>query len=129
MLRVAGELADGTVTWLAGPRTLGEHVVPSMGLGKRVIAGLPVCVTAAEASVRQRISADFALAAQSPEYRAVFEREGVAGAGEVAVAGDEDSVVTQLGRLRDAGVTEFFFSPQGSPAEQRRTIEVLAEFT
>ena len=28
MLRVTGELADGTITWLAGPRTLEEHIVP-----------------------------------------------------------------------------------------------------
>ncbi|MEV6901313.1 hypothetical protein [Amycolatopsis sp. NPDC051372] len=69
------------------------------------------------------------MAARSPEYRAVFDREGVAGAGDVALVGDEDAVATQLGRLRDAGVTEFFFSPQGSLAEQRRTITVLAEFT
>ncbi|WIX79779.1 TIGR03564 family F420-dependent LLM class oxidoreductase [Amycolatopsis carbonis] len=131
MLRVAGELADGTVTWLAGPRTLGEHVVPSITTAStrspRVVAGLPVCVTADENGVRARISADFALAAQSPEYRAVFDREGVTGAGDVAVVGDEDAVASQLGRLRDAGVTEFFFSPQGSVAEQRRTVEVLSE--
>src|SRR4051794_33586601 len=31
MLRLAGELADGTVTWMAGPRTLAEHVVPAIG--------------------------------------------------------------------------------------------------
>ncbi|MEV0065077.1 TIGR03564 family F420-dependent LLM class oxidoreductase [Amycolatopsis sp. NPDC050768] len=129
MLRVARELADGTVTWLAGPKALGEYVVPSIGKAARVIAALPACVTAKESGVRARISADFALAARSPEYRAVFDREGVAGAGDVAVVGDEDAVTTQLGRLRDAGVTEFFFSPQGSAAEQQRTVEVLAEFT
>jgi F420-dependent oxidoreductase-like protein len=29
MLRAAGELADGAVTWMAGPRTLGDHIVPA----------------------------------------------------------------------------------------------------
>ena len=28
MVQAAGELADGVVTWLAGPRTLGEQIVP-----------------------------------------------------------------------------------------------------
>jgi alkanesulfonate monooxygenase SsuD/methylene tetrahydromethanopterin reductase-like flavin-dependent oxidoreductase (luciferase family) len=30
MLKVAGELADGTITWMTGPRTLAEHIVPSI---------------------------------------------------------------------------------------------------
>src|ERR1035438_2163225 len=30
MVQAAGELADGVVTWLAGPRTLGEHIVPQL---------------------------------------------------------------------------------------------------
>ncbi|MGB3444352.1 MAG: TIGR03564 family F420-dependent LLM class oxidoreductase, partial [Actinophytocola sp.] len=29
-LRVAGELADGTLPFLAGPRALGEHIVPAI---------------------------------------------------------------------------------------------------
>lgn len=29
-LRVTGELADGTLPYLAGPRTLGEHIVPAI---------------------------------------------------------------------------------------------------
>ncbi|MDX6335953.1 MAG: hypothetical protein QOG05_3293, partial [Streptosporangiaceae bacterium] len=30
MVQAAGELADGVVTWLAGPRTLGEQIVPRL---------------------------------------------------------------------------------------------------
>jgi alkanesulfonate monooxygenase SsuD/methylene tetrahydromethanopterin reductase-like flavin-dependent oxidoreductase (luciferase family) len=30
MLKVAGELADGTVTWMVGAKTLSSHIVPSM---------------------------------------------------------------------------------------------------
>ncbi|QRP45199.1 TIGR03564 family F420-dependent LLM class oxidoreductase [Amycolatopsis sp. FDAARGOS 1241] len=127
MLRVARELADGTVTWLTGPRTLAGHIVPRLGDGKRVIAGLPVCVTADEAGVRARIAETFAMAAIANEYRAGFDREGVAGAGDVAVVGDEDAVAGQLKRLHDAGVTEFWAAPYGSVAEQERTSRVLAE--
>jgi F420-dependent oxidoreductase-like protein len=132
MLRVAGELADGTVTWMTGPRTLHEHVVPRLvraATGRpapRVVVGLPVCVTADEAAVRARIGEQFAMAGQVPEYRAVLDREGGAGPGEVAVVGDEDAVLRHLRRLRDAGATEFLAAPFGSPDEQRRTVRVLA---
>ena len=30
MVQAAGELADGVVTWLAGPRTLGEDIIPRL---------------------------------------------------------------------------------------------------
>ncbi|MCO1654951.1 TIGR03564 family F420-dependent LLM class oxidoreductase [Pseudonocardia humida] len=132
MLRVAGELADGTVTWLTGPRTLHEHVVPRLvraAAGRaapRVVVGLPVCVTTDDAAVRARIAERFAQAGRVPEYRAVLDREGVADAGGVAVVGDEDAVLRQVHRLRDAGATEFLAAPFGTPDEQRRTLRVLA---
>ncbi|MBC6459252.1 LLM class F420-dependent oxidoreductase [Actinomadura sp. HBU206391] len=135
MLRLAGELADGTVTWMTGPRTLAEHIVPSItkaaeSAGRpapRVAAGLVVCVTAGEVAVRERIAEEFALAGQVPEYRAVLDREGAAGPQDVVIVGDEDAVARQLGRLADAGVTEFIASPYGSAEEQGRTIAVLAD--
>ena len=30
MLRLAGELTDGTALWMAGPSTLGEHIAPTI---------------------------------------------------------------------------------------------------
>jgi F420-dependent oxidoreductase-like protein len=129
MLKVAGELTSGTITWMTGARTLAEHIVPTItghNPGARVVAGLLTCVTDDEAGVRQRISEQFAVAGQVPEYRAMLDREGVAAPGDVVVAGDEDAVVEQLDRLRDAGVTDFLAVPYGSPAEQVRTLTVLA---
>lgn len=60
MVRVAGELSDGTVTWMTGPKALGEHIVPAItkaaaDAGRRaprVVAGLPVCVTGTADDVR-----------------------------------------------------------------------------
>ncbi|WP_214402183.1 TIGR03564 family F420-dependent LLM class oxidoreductase [Pseudonocardia lacus] len=133
MLRVAGELADGAVTWMAGPRTLHEHVVPRLARAAagrpapRVVAGLPVCVTADADAARARIAERFAPAGQVPEYRAVLDREGVDGPGGVAVVGDEDAVLRQLHRLRDAGATEFLAAPVGTPAEQRLTVRALTD--
>ncbi|WP_330274545.1 TIGR03564 family F420-dependent LLM class oxidoreductase [Lentzea sp. NBC_00516] len=133
MVRLAGELADGTVTWMTGPKALGEHIVPAItkaAAGRqapRVVAGLPVCVTSTPDDVRARIAEQFALAAQVPEYRATLDREGVAGPQDVAIVGTETQVAQALARLRDAGVTEFMAAPYGTADEQNRTIDLLAE--
>jgi F420-dependent oxidoreductase-like protein len=135
MLRLAGELADGTVTWMAGPRTLADHIVPSItraaeAAGRpapQVVAGLVVCVTNGEAAVRERIAEQFALAGRVPEYRAVLDREGAAGPQDVVIVGDEDDVARRIRRLADAGVTEFIASPFGGAEEQDRTVRVLGE--
>jgi F420-dependent oxidoreductase-like protein len=132
MLRVAGELTDGVVTWMTGPRTLADHIVPSVlkaaGRGRpRIIAGLPVCVTADEAGVRERIAGHFALAGQVPEYRATLDREGASGPQDVAIVGEEADVVRAVRRVAEAGVTEFLAAPFGGTGEQARTVGVLAE--
>jgi F420-dependent oxidoreductase-like protein len=135
MLRAAGELADGAVTWMTGPRTLADHIVPSVtraaeAAGRtrpRVVAGLLVCVTSDEAGVRDRVAERFALAGQVPEYRATLDREGAAGPQDVAIVGDEDTVARRLRRLAEAGVTDFLAAPFGDPGEQSRTVGVLAD--
>lgn len=129
MLRVAGELTDGTVTWMTGVRTLADHIVPTITgytAKPRVVAGLLTCVTNDETTVRQRIDEQFAIAGQVAEYRAMRDREGAAGPGDVVVVGDETAVRRHLGRLRDAGVTEFLAVPYGTEEEQDRTLELLA---
>ncbi|MFI5781473.1 TIGR03564 family F420-dependent LLM class oxidoreductase [Nocardia sp. NPDC051570] len=135
MVRLAGELADGTVTWMTGPKALGEHIVPAIteaaaDAGRqapRVVAGLPVCVTDTADDVRARIAEQFALAAQVPEYRATLDREGAAGPQDVAIVGTETGVAQALTRFRDAGVTEFMAAPYGTTDEQNRTVDLLAE--
>lgn len=135
MVELAGELSDGAVTWMTGPKTLGEHIVPALteaaaGAGRpapRIVAGLPVCVTDTPDDVRTRIAEQFALAGQVPEYRATLDREGAAGPQDVAIAGTETEVTQALARLRDAGVTEFMAVPYGTTVEQNRTIDLLAE--
>lgn len=133
MLRVAGELADGTVTWMTGPRTLGDHIVPTIGKAAeaagrpapRVVAGLLVCLTQEPDRARVRIAEQFALAGQVPEYRAVLDREGVSGPQDVALVGTEESLGRSLHRLADVGVTDFVAAPFGDAAERERTTEFL----
>lgn len=135
MVRLAGELADGTATWMTGPKALGEHIVPAItraaaDTGRqapRIVAGLPVCVTTTADDVRARIAKQFALAAQVPEYRATLDREGAAGPQDVAIVGTETEVAQSLTRFGDAGVTEFMAAPYGTADEQNRTVDLLAE--
>ncbi|MDA8047782.1 MAG: TIGR03564 family F420-dependent LLM class oxidoreductase [Actinomycetota bacterium] len=77
MLRVAGEMAEGTITWLCGPATLESYVVPTItaaasNAGRpapRVIATLPVCVTRDEAAVRSCIERAFGVYEGLPSYQ------------------------------------------------------------
>jgi alkanesulfonate monooxygenase SsuD/methylene tetrahydromethanopterin reductase-like flavin-dependent oxidoreductase (luciferase family) len=122
MLRLAGESADGTVTWMTGRRTLQTHVVPvitaAAAAPPRIVAGLPVTVTGQVDDARERIDRHFAMAARVPEYRAVLDREGVDGPGDVAIVGDEEAVARQVELLAGAGVTDFAAAPFGTAAEQ-----------
>jgi F420-dependent oxidoreductase-like protein len=135
MLGVAGRLADGTVTWMAGPRSIGEHVVPAVSKAAsaagrpapQVIAGFLVCVTSDRDGARERIARQFGMAGQVPEYRSVLDREGAGGPEDIAITGDEETVARQLSCLADAGATGLMASPFGTPAEQDRTTSVLAE--
>ncbi|MFJ8813671.1 TIGR03564 family F420-dependent LLM class oxidoreductase [Amycolatopsis thermoflava] len=130
-LRVAGELADGTITTWAGPRTLGEHIVPKIrkaAAGRaepRVVAGVVVAVTDEPDVIRAWVAREYGIAGTLPAYRAVLDREGVREIAEVVVAGDEDAVERELRRQLDAGATEFAAALVGSPAEQDRTLELL----
>jgi 5,10-methylenetetrahydromethanopterin reductase len=133
MLKLAGEVADGTITWLVGPHTLRDHIVPSItaaasAAGRavpRVVVGLPVCVTADPDAARERAARTFGVYKDLPSYRAMLDREGAAGPADVAVVGDEEAVAEQLRRLAGIGATDFAAPLFGRPEERRRTLELL----
>lgn len=129
MLRIAGELADGTITLWAGPRALDEHIVPTISAvaaKPRVVAVVSVCVTSEVDGTRARFAEQLSVAGELPAYRAMLDRQGFAGPEEVAVIGDEAVVERSLRRFVEAGATELIAVPFGSDAEQRRTRKVLA---
>ncbi len=132
MLRVAGELADGTVLWMTGPATIRDHIVPGItaaaGAGRpspRVVCILPVCVTSDPDGVRAAADKVFAIYGQLPSYRAMLDREGAAGPADVALVGDEDTVAGQFGVLAAAGVTDFVAAEFGRGEDAVRTREFL----
>ena len=115
MLRVTAALADGTLTWCTGPVTLGAHIVPTITraaeeFGRpapRVIAALPVCVTADRQSAAARAAEVFAAYGALPSYRAMLDREGVAGPADIAIIGTAGEVQERIAALAGIGVTEF----------------------
>ncbi|MBV9546637.1 MAG: TIGR03564 family F420-dependent LLM class oxidoreductase [Chloroflexi bacterium] len=133
MLRIAGEQSDGTITWMVGPKTLESHVVPvlrsaAQAAGRpepRIVVGLPVCVTDAPDPARERAARNFARYGELPSYRAMLDREGVAGPADVAVVGSEAEVERQLRVIESAGATDFNANVFGSGPEQERGYEFL----
>ncbi|HLU70855.1 MAG TPA: LLM class F420-dependent oxidoreductase [Nonomuraea sp.] len=115
MLKLAGTVADGTVLWMTGRKTVAEHIAPGIASAAaeagrpapRVVCALPLCVTDDPEAARARAGEMYAMYGQLPSYRAMLDREGVEGPGGVAVVGDEDAVRAQLDALAQAGVTDF----------------------
>lgn len=138
MARAGGELADGVVTWLAGPRALEEVILPAVRGGAeeagrappRVVTALPVAVWDDEDAARAAADGVFARYAALPNYQRLFAREHVASAGALALAGSEAQVERQIGRLAGLGVTELWAVPypvgDDPDAAPRRTRAFLA---
>ena len=114
MLKLTGELADGTSTWMVGPKTMEDHIVKSLNAAAaaagrprpRVVGGFPVVLTNNVAAAREKIAQALAIYGQLPSYRAMLDREGFAGPGELALVGDEVTLRRGIARLESAGVTD-----------------------
>ena len=133
-LAVSGARTDGTTLAWVGPRTIRDHIVPTIteaanAAGRpapRIIATLPVCVTNDAPKVRGMIDKTLMMYGKLPSYRAMFDREGVDRPSGVALVGDEDIVIKMVDDLRAAGVTDFTpseFTP--TPEERVRTRALL----
>ncbi len=135
-LRVAAHLAQGTITWCTGPRTLAEHTIPTIvraaeEAGRpapRIVAALPVCVTDDVPAARQRAATMLATYGTLPSYRAMLDREGVAGPADIAICGSAAEVAERIAALAEIGVTDFGAVEFGSTrnGDWERTRELLA---
>ena len=114
MLEIAGRLTDGAVTWMTGPASLREHVIPRLreaadaagNPAPRVCVGMPIAVTDHPERARARADRLFQHYAALPNYRAMLEREGVGSPGGIAIVGDEAAVEEQLRALAEIGATD-----------------------
>jgi F420-dependent oxidoreductase-like protein len=141
LLRVAGELADGVVLWMAPVGAIENHVSPRLraaaaAAGRpepRIVAGLPIAVHDDLDEARQATSATASMYETLPNYRRILDEGGAATVADAAILGDEASVTRQLQGLLDAGATDIqaFMVPVGREplASLRRTRELLASLT
>jgi 5,10-methylenetetrahydromethanopterin reductase len=133
LLRLTGRVADGTITWMVGPNTLRELTVPTISeaasaagrAAPEVVAGVPVCVTDEVEATRERAARSFRLYGTLPSYRAMLDREGYEGPGDMAIIGDADTVGERISALADVGVTTFAASEFGSSDQRAATRELL----
>jgi 5,10-methylenetetrahydromethanopterin reductase len=135
MLRLAGRRTAGTLTWMTGPKTLAEHVVPTLReaateagrpeTAVRVAASLPVSVTDDVAGARAQAAKEFAIYGTLPSYRAMLDREGYSGPEDAAIIGDEKTVSDRLDELSGAGVDEFVAAVFDASEEVRERTRAL----
>ena len=138
MLKVAGELSDGTSMFWCGPNYIERTAVPAItraadAAGRpapRVIAGIPLSVTANEEAARASCAQVWEVYGRIYSYRKVIEAEGASGVADMAIVGDEASVRAQLKRLAAIGVTDYNGAilpvPEDADAP-RRTYEFLKD--
>ena len=135
MLKLAGTVADGTITWMTGIETVESHIAPSIraaaeAAGRpapRVMVSLPVAVTADRERTIERINAALAIYPNLPSYKAMLDKEGAQSPADVAFIGDEETVAASIQRLAAAGATDFVAANAGSGEEQVRTLALLSE--
>ncbi len=114
MLKLAGRVCDGTITWMTGAKTLASHTVPAISeaaeraerRAPEILAGFPIWVTDAVDHARERAGSVFEMYGRLPSYRAMLDREGLDGPADLAIVGNEEACAVRVEELRDAGVTQ-----------------------
>ena len=140
MLRMAGEMTDGTITWMAGPKTLETHIVPRITKAAeeagrpapRIVVALPIAVTDDPTDAKERAGRSFQIYGTLPNYQRMLNIEGAGGPADVAIVGNEGEVEKQLRSLASTGATDFLAGsfpvgddPQASLSRTRALLMTL----
>jgi F420-dependent oxidoreductase-like protein len=135
MLKLTGRVADGTITWMTGTATVGDHIVPAITAAAeeagrpapRVVVSLPISVTNDVEAARTRVNDAFSIYPNLPSYKAMLDKEGAAAAADIGFIGDEEAVAVSVARLADAGATDFVAAIVGDADERARGFALLSE--
>jgi 5,10-methylenetetrahydromethanopterin reductase len=134
MLELAGGMADGTVTFMTGPKVLATHVVPSIRAAAEragrpapmIAAAMSVTVTDDVADARAGVERRYNTIAALPSYRAMLEREGAGSPADIAIIGNEAEVRSQIRDLEEIGITDLVVAANGTEDEVRRTVDLTS---
>jgi len=152
MCRVAGDVSDGVIPWLAPPEYVRDTIVPAVRKGAAKSGRTPppilaetACVLSQDANqVLETVRREMGFYLAMPAYRALFERAGVSSAtaaladgwtaamiDAVIAWGDADRIASVVESYFSAGADEVVLSPVGvgsdPEASYDRTLEVLGE--
>jgi F420-dependent oxidoreductase-like protein len=138
MLRVAGWVADGTITYWANERAVAEHIVPRITRAAeqagratpRVIVGIPIALVDDVDAGREDAAALFDAYNSISTYQRIIARGGEdVTPREIAIVGTGRDVIARLRAYADAGATDIAAAPVGlggdPAATRRRTLEFL----
>src|SRR4051812_9713594 len=104
MLKLAGQRAAGTITWMGNTRTHAEHIVPRLeqaatDAGRpmpRVVAGIPVAVCDDDDHGRDVAGKLFGNYGNIPAYARMLERGGAESPLDVVITGKEKHVADRI---------------------------------
>ena len=126
--RLAGELADGAISWTAPPRYLRDVALPALREGARqasraappLVAHVSIVLSSDEAAARAAARQELSGYTRLPFYRNMWaaagypvQAEGVVSddlIDNLVVMGDEAAVQTRLKELLDSGVDELLLN-------------------
>ena len=135
MLRLCARRTAGTILANTGPKTIAEHVKPELeaaaeAAGRprpRIVGGpMGIHVTGDRDAARARAVRRVGFYAEMPSYRAMLDREGLAGAEDLVLIGSEDEVDEGLARYEAAGLTDLYLCDLSSRADRERTRGFIA---
>jgi alkanesulfonate monooxygenase SsuD/methylene tetrahydromethanopterin reductase-like flavin-dependent oxidoreductase (luciferase family) len=138
MLRVAGELSDGTLATWSNEGAIESVIGPAVreaakDAGRpepRVGAVVPVTLTHDVTGARERVREHFAIYDSLPRYKRMVELGGATSAAEICIVGDEAELRRRLRAYSDAGLTDLLAAPFAAgddrAASWTRTAECLA---
>ncbi len=114
MLKLAGERAAGTITWMCDEYTHSTHVLPKLSAAAqaaerptpRVIAGLPLAVCDDSSKGKEVAELKFGMYRHMPNYARMLELGESGSPSEVAVIGNEEQVTERLASYEASGVTD-----------------------
>lgn len=142
MLRLAGERAHGTITWMCDEHAHETHVVPRISAAAReagrpaprIIAGLPVAVCADPDAGRAVAERRYGMYRDIPTYARALARGSSGSPADVAVVGTEEEVAARIASYEASGVTDLAAMVFGVGADEleraashQRTLELLGE--
>jgi F420-dependent oxidoreductase-like protein len=119
MLRIAGELADGTILWMANATAVATHVAPRIRAAARaagrpeprIVVGLPVAVHDDVDEARNVAAEQFAIYGTLPNYQRILAHGGLDHPADAAIVGDEAAVTAQIEAIFAAGGTDVWANP------------------